>query len=154
QGIECIVTRDANQSDRPIIELDFIGCDLKDADLKKLASVNKTLKSLNLRYNMKLTDAGMKELAPLANLEVLYLPSTNIADAGLKEVAPLKKLHSLGLDGSRVTDQGIQELVFLPNLRHLSLGATVVTDVGLKQVARLKNLQELFLIQANTSDAG
>jgi hypothetical protein len=73
EGIECIVTRDAKHPDRPIVGLDFIGCDLKDADLQKLASVKTTLKDLNLRYNMKVTDAGMKELAQLTNLEALFL---------------------------------------------------------------------------------
>jgi RNA polymerase sigma factor (sigma-70 family) len=154
EGIECFVTRDARWPDRPIIGLDFIGCHLKDADLKKLASVKKSLKSVNLRYNTKLTNAGMKELAPLISLEILYLVETNIGDAGLKELAPLKKLSSLGLDGTRVTDQGLKELARFPNLTHLRLGSPTITDRGLKEIASLTNLQELYLAQANIGDAG
>jgi len=40
-----------------------------------LAIVKGTLKSLNLRYNAKVTDAGFKELACLENLEILFVPA-------------------------------------------------------------------------------
>ena len=42
-----------------------------------------------------MTDAGLKELAPLKNLTALDLGDTQVTDAGLKELAPLKNLtHS------------------------------------------------------------
>jgi hypothetical protein len=36
------------------------------------------------------TDAGLKELAPLKNLTYLNLGSTQVTNAGLKELATLK----------------------------------------------------------------
>ncbi|MBI3821796.1 MAG: hypothetical protein HY289_03845 [Planctomycetes bacterium] len=134
EGIDCFVTRDVKQTSRPIVALDFIGGELKDADLKKLAGVKKTLKSLSLRYNLTLTDGGLKELACLENLEVLYLPATNFGDAGLKELAPLKNLQQLGLAGTRVTDAGLKELATLENLRYLNLSDTAVTDAAVKKL--------------------
>ena len=63
-----------------------------------------------------MTDAGLKELAPLTNLTELLLRSTNITDAGLKELAPLKKLNNLYLNGTKVTEAGIKGLnKVLPN---------------------------------------
>jgi hypothetical protein len=136
EGIECLVTRDTKQSGQPIVELDFIGCDLKDADLKKLAGVKKTLKSLNLRYNAKVTDAGLRNLACLENLETLFLPVTSIGDTGLKELTPLKQLRRLSLASTRVTDAGLKELVSLENLQYLDLSGTAVTDAAVQKLQR------------------
>jgi hypothetical protein len=134
EGIECLVTRDVKQTTRPIVALDFIGGEFKDADLKKLAGVRKTLKSLSLRYNSNLTDGVLKELACLENLEALYLPATSFGDAGLKELVPLKKLQQLSLAGTRVTDAGLKALVTLENLRYLNLSGTSVTDAAVKRL--------------------
>ena len=57
-----------------------------------------------------MTDAGLKELAPLKNLTTLYLSLTQVTDAGLKELAPLKNLTTLDLTGTKVTDAGLKEL--------------------------------------------
>jgi internalin A len=56
------------------------------------------------------TDAGLKELAPLKNLTILYLNETKVTDAGLKELAPLKNLTWLNLRDTQVTDTGLKEL--------------------------------------------
>jgi internalin A len=45
----------------------------------------------------EITDAGLKELAGLKNLQWLDLSSTKITDAGLKELAALKNLQTLDL---------------------------------------------------------
>lgn len=50
-----------------------------------------------------MTDAGLKELAPLTNLTTLRLHNTKVTDAGLKELAALTNLTELDLEGSRVT---------------------------------------------------
>jgi len=57
-----------------------------------------------------------------------------VTDAGLKELAPLKQLRELFLSGTRVTDVGMKELAGLTELRELSLANTQVTAAG---VARL-----------------
>ncbi len=44
-----------------------------------------------------MTDAGLKELAGLKSLQLLYLAGTQVTDAGLKELAGLKSLQMLYL---------------------------------------------------------
>ena len=92
----------------------------------------------------EVTDAGLKELAPLQNLTTLSLRDTKVTDAGLKELAPLKNLTTLDLPRS-VTDAGLKELAGLKSLTTLRLSATWVTDAGLKELAGLKNLTALDL---------
>ena len=43
----------------------------------------------------EVTDAGLKDLAPLTHLQKLDLSVTKVTDAGLKELAPLKRLQTL-----------------------------------------------------------
>jgi Leucine-rich repeat (LRR) protein len=136
KGIECFVTHDTMRFGHPVVELDFIGCNLRDRDLKKLASVKSTLKSLNLRYNSKVTDAGLHALACLKNLETLYLPCTNIGDAGLKELTPLKQLRQLSLADTRVTDAGLKKVAALKNLRYLDLSGTPVTNAAVQELQK------------------
>ena len=48
----------------------------------------------------------------------VYLQHTNVADAGLKELAPLTQLQTLWLFRTQVTDSGLKELnQALPNLK-------------------------------------
>ena len=56
------------------------------------------------------TDAGLRELAPLKNLTTLNLSHTPVTDAGLRELAALKHLTTLRLSHTPVTDGGIAEL--------------------------------------------
>ena len=67
-----------------------------------------------------MTDAGLKELAGLKNLQSLNLAYTKVTDAGLKELA------------------GAEELAIRCTFTH-----TKVTDAGLKELAGLKSLQTL-----------
>src|SRR5262245_23977591 len=75
----------------------------------------------------QVTDAGLKELAALKQLEVLSLERTNVTDAGLKELAALKQLQALILRGTKVTDAGLKELAALKQLQALILERTNVT---------------------------
>jgi internalin A len=56
------------------------------------------------------TDAGLKELAALKQLQTLYLRGRSVTDAGLKEMAALKQLQTLCLYNTEVTDAGVAEL--------------------------------------------
>jgi hypothetical protein len=69
----------------------------------------KNLQALNLEFD-KITDAGLKDLAPLTNLHLLKLAGTPISDAGLKEVVGHKHLHTLWLGGTNVTPEGVAAL--------------------------------------------
>jgi Leucine-rich repeat (LRR) protein len=107
----------------------------------------------------KVTDAGLKELAPLTNLSTLDLRRTKVTGAGLKELAPLKNLKHLSLDNSDITDgvlQSLREIGLLhalngasgptdEDLVKLDLSETAVTDEGLKELLPLKKLNTLYL---------
>jgi hypothetical protein len=90
-----------------------------------------------------ITDAELKELAPLTNLTVLNLGYTQVTDAGLKELAVFKNLTTLSLRGTKITGIGFRSLAPLKNFTSLDLCATHVSDGGLREIARLKNLTTL-----------
>lgn len=93
----------------------------------------------------QVTDAEVKELAALKNLNTLHLGDTRVTDAGVKELGALKNLTELNLNRTKVTDAGVKELAGLQSLTLLYLDDTQVTDAGLKELAKLKNLTKLLL---------
>jgi len=89
------------------------------------------------------TDATLKELAPLKNLSALDVTRTAITDAGLKELSAHAGLSILNLSHTKVSDAGIKELAVLTNLTRLGLAGTGVTADGLKHLAPLTKLHTL-----------
>jgi hypothetical protein len=77
------VTRDDKATGKPIVGVDLDRTQVTDAGLKMLAGL-KQLQKLNLDHT-RVTDTGLKELAGLKHLEVLVLSGTKVTDAGLKE---------------------------------------------------------------------
>jgi hypothetical protein len=115
--------------DRAVKALQKLGARIErdeKADGKPVISVNLGL--------TKVTDAHLKELAPLKHLQTLYLYATRVTDEGLKELAPLQNLQWLHLAFTQVTDAGLKDLAALKSLRSLDLQGTQVTDAGLKQL--------------------
>ncbi len=115
---------------------------LTNADLKVLGEF-KHLTSLELYLNRGITDAGLKDLAPLKELRKLNLTGTSITDAGLKELKALKQLTTLQLIRVRVTDAGMNELKDLKQLKVLRLINSAITDAGLSEIQGLVNLETL-----------
>lgn len=56
------------------------------------------------------TDAGLRTLAGLTELEELDLHDTAVTDGGLPLLATLTALKKLDLRGTKVTEQGIADL--------------------------------------------
>ncbi len=79
------------------------------------------------------TDADLKELAPLTNLRSLNLSRTQVTDAGMKELAQFKSLRSLGIRETQITDAGLKEISKIPTLASLYMGGAQVTDTGLNE---------------------
>src|SRR5262245_52753842 len=117
-----------------------------DGDLKKIPDFPFSF-GLELA-GTGVTDAGLKELAPLRNLTALYLHGTQITDVGLRELGNLSNLATLNLAGCRgVTDAGLAELVRVKRLASLDLSSCPkVTDNGLKSLALIDRLSRLALI--------
>ena len=57
-----------------------------------------------------ITDAGLKSISPLKDLEELRLQRTKVTDAGVKGLAQFKKLTYLDLAHTRVTTNAMTEL--------------------------------------------
>ena len=58
----------------------------------------------------KTTDADLKQLHGLENLESLLIGITNVTDAGLEELKQFKNLRTLGLRQTKVTSEGARKL--------------------------------------------
>ncbi len=56
------------------------------------------------------TDAGLKQIADLPELENLYVNLTKTADDALQEISQMRCLKALDLNSTSVTDEGIQHL--------------------------------------------
>lgn len=103
------------------------------------------------------TDAGMTDLAKLANLKTVTLLGANrVTDTGLVHLAGLPRLETLGLHGlAGATDAGVAELARLPKLGTLRLvEAGRVGDGGLKALAGSKSLTELSVWKSAATEAG
>jgi hypothetical protein len=106
------------------------GAAFGDAELEKLAAAGRDVIWLDLSRT-GITDAGLKVLAKMPNLEHLDLRETAVGDAGVEALAPLHNLQTLGLYGTAVTDAALPAIQRLPGLRRLYVGATSVTAPGL-----------------------
>ena len=166
--------RDPKAKGNPIVAVSFDGlANLMDADLKVLAGLKslvvlkmrgdnrtdmkisdaglielaglKSLKRLEIDFAPKVTSKGLEALAGLENLAVLALQNTKVTDEGLKHFSRMKGLTILALDYTQVTNAGLKELAGLQNLEYLSLDFTKVSDAGLKELAGLKKLRGVGL---------
>ncbi|HIE96237.1 MAG TPA: hypothetical protein EYG03_13705 [Planctomycetes bacterium] len=81
-----------------------------------------------------LTDAGLRNLRGLANVQKIWLNGTKITDAGLVHLTGLSTLKELGLFETDVTDAGLEQLHGLSNLEDLIVERTKVTDAGVEKL--------------------
>lgn len=65
---------------------------------------------LDLSRCLKVTDAGIKHLQSVVNLEKLWISQTGVTEAGISLLASLKKLSLLDLGGLPVTDHNLSSL--------------------------------------------
>jgi len=106
--------------------LSFFGEEVTDAELKGLSGLTQ-LRYLNLSTG------------------VIVVDGSKVSDAGLKELVALKQLQVLDLDGTKISDAGMRELSHLKSLQILDLGDTTVGDAGMRDLAHVQSLQVLNL---------
>jgi hypothetical protein len=117
-----------------------------DAALSEMKSLKKLRRLLLSGEEIRITDAGLKHLVGLTELEMLRLSSIGVNDTGLKEIKRLKNLNELDLELTAVTDAGMEELKELKSLKELSLRNCVgITDASFKHIGQMKNLKLLRL---------
>ena len=110
-------------------------------------------------YDCPVSDAGLKRLDTLTNLEEIDLGGLGqnregYGDGAMRMPARLPKLRRLGLWESKVTDAGLAELVNCRSLTHLELNGTKVGDAGLAKIVGCQSLTYLRVEDTKITDAG
>ena len=129
------------------------GSDPTDGDLALLENFP-DLRQLTLTDRRKITDEGLRYIAPLKQLTVLTLRGTQVRGPGLHHISDLENLELLTFDHTPLTDEGLRHLKNLTNLYLLHLSDTKITDEGLPYLAHLTSLESLDLSNTDVSDAG
>jgi hypothetical protein len=131
----------ADMKDLEVLRADF--CPISDEGVANIMAF-RNLKELGLT-NAKFTNAGMKQIATLDKLEVLYMqgvyrfgPGKNEpGDDVMKLLGNCKKLRELDIAHTDAGDATAKALSTLP-LKKLTAYNTKFTDVGLADIAKLK----------------
>ena len=124
---------------------------VSDDDLKTILSPERIV-NLSLGRT-KVTDAGMKHLAPCTKLAWLDLSLTSIGDEGLAAVQDCQRLKQLFLEGTKITDASLPLIGQFNELEELDLSAVRITDDSLVSLAGLKKLKVLYLTNSPLGDA-
>jgi hypothetical protein len=105
-------------------------------------------------YKSGLTDADMKWVGALSNLQFLSLEPCGITDEGIKHLEDLPHLESLRLTHTAITDDGLVVLLKLPQLKNLDLRSTDVSDAAIGVLSQCHRLQTLDLQMTNVTPEG
>jgi internalin A len=126
---------------------------IPEAALKSLKEF-KRLAALEI-HGMRLTDAGVQDLADLKPVRWLTASYTGLTDAHLKTLAGLPNLEALDLAfNPKITDAAFIELKGFGKLTTLRLNSTNISDAGLEAVKDLPKLEVLYLWHPKITDAG
>ncbi len=128
-----------------------------DQDLARIGSLFAGTDAFtNMDLNgSSVTDAGLKHLAKLTNLESIGLAGTKVTNAGLSSATlDLLKLVSINLAGCTVTLPMMETLSKLETLEVLSLENAKVGDAELPPLANLARLKDLNLNYCPITDNG
>jgi hypothetical protein len=117
---------------------------ITDDDYKMIART-KSVQVLDLR-RVKCTDAGLKTVTTIPQLEAIIVGGEDVTDAGLKNLAGCKTLDNVALlKTTKVTDAGIKELAALPKLQSLYLAFFALDGSGFAPFAGSKTLTSITL---------
>jgi hypothetical protein len=128
--------------------------DLTPDDYKMIAR-SKSLQVLNL-IKAKTTDAGLKTVAGIPQMENIILKGEGVTDAGMKALASSPALETVVLfDLKNVTDAGIKELAALPKLKTLNVSNCTFNGSAFEGFAGSKTLEAVELSSdKNLTDDG
>jgi len=114
-----------------------------------------------LVFGFRVTDDGLRHLAPLNNLKELFLWVNDIGGPGLRHLAELPNLHYLCLNGTnyggkcKFTDSSLEYLEDVKSLRKIRLARGLqITDAGVAHLANLAGLEGLNLYGHPITNAG
>ncbi len=99
-------------------------------------------------------DEQLATLAPVAERVVwLDIGRSQVSDAGMKTVAKMRNLERLHLENTAVTDAGLAHLTGLTKLEYLNLYGTEVTSAIFEPLANARSLRKLYLWQTKVDPA-
>lgn len=111
-----------------------------DDQLKMLEPVAERIVWLDLARS-QVTDAGMKTVRLMRDLERLHLENTVISGKGIAELASLAKLEYINLYGTKVDNAIFETFSKLPNLKKVYVWQTAVDSAEAKAFERSVNLE-------------
>ncbi|MHC5539248.1 leucine-rich repeat domain-containing protein [Singulisphaera rosea] len=100
-----------------------------------------------------LSDSGLARLRGL-DLHFLILCETKVTDAGIRHIRNMNNLNTLYLDRTSVGDDAMAGLATLPMLEVLMVSETQVGDLGVRSIAKLPALKVVNLVRSQVGDAG
>jgi hypothetical protein len=123
-------------------DLQLYGPFISDETLAHLSKL-KRLKTLWIRSESSITDAGLAHLQGLTRLEFIRINGSKITAAGLHHLRALEKMRSLWLENSKV--EAIGPIRHWKNLDRLDLSGAPIDDEGLAGVSGFSKLSVLRL---------
>lgn len=144
---------------RPPASLAIADTNITTAGLAQLRRLSR-LKSLSTPDSI--TDAGLREISALTNLEVLWIVSLGsrpavwppLTASGTAHLGKLTKLRELLLSRMPLGDSEIAFIASLARLKRLDLDRTNVTDAGLIHLRPLHQLESLSLTGRKLTGTG
>jgi hypothetical protein len=101
----------------------------------------------------QMTDTMLSRIADLDHVTTLRLDgSKQLTDAGLRYLARMPQLQHLDVGGTAITDAGLEVLECLTELRTFSAWWTHVTDAGAAYLAHCPKLERIHLGGTLTGD--
>jgi hypothetical protein len=114
--------------------------DFGDDQLKVLEPVAERIVWLDLARS-QVSDAGMKTVRLMRDLERLHLENTAVTGKGIAELASLAKLEYINLYGTKVDNGVLETFAKLPNLKKAYVWQTAVDPTEAKAFERSVNLE-------------
>jgi serine/threonine protein kinase len=138
--------------DAPLVRLALSEARLTSEGLKAVKRFA-DLEILDLSYNMRLDDEGVKPVVEaLPMLTALKLRSTRVGDETLESLQKCPELRTLDLASTRVTDGGLAALAELEKLEDLDLQGLPLTDGAVGALGQLGSLKKLNLVGTQIKD--
>ncbi len=137
-----------------LTSLDLSFKKISDAGIKSFATLA-NLKNLDLHYNDKISDDGVQVIAQLRNLEIINISHcAGISNAALHHLK-LLSLQKLFIGGCSITDEGLEHLICQTKLIELYIdNCKKVTNKGCNYISPLTNLTILSLRSDLISNQG
>ncbi len=106
----------------------------------------KYLEYLNIFGSGLVTDAGLKSISNLNNIQILKIGGTQVTGQGLSNLREMQNLRAIDLSYTHLTDTDLNQLTSLPYLTDLSLENTNITNNCLSTLMSLKHLVSINLL--------